>query len=274
MRIWILGSGSAGNSLLIESNETKILVDAGFAPSVIRKRLGSIGFAPESIQKVVVTHEHSDHVRGAAACARKWGWTIVATGGTRMMCSDWTDVTVEIVECGARCGIGDLEIETIPVPHDATEPIGMVVTSATSGVRAGIVYDLGHVTETIAASLDRLDVLILESNHDEHMLRAGPYPFGVQSRIAGSHGHLSNREAARTASRCVHPGLGNIVLAHLSEKCNEPKVALTTVGDAVRKTRFRGRLTAAQQSGVAGPFGRGSSGRQPHLPAEQLALAI
>jgi phosphoribosyl 1,2-cyclic phosphodiesterase len=146
------------------------------------------------------------------------------------------------------------------------------VTHSASGARAGIVYDLGYVSESISAALTDLEVLIIEANHDEQMLRAGPYPFMVQARIGGRMGHLSNRAAAATAAQCVHPGLKHVVLAHLSENCNEPKVALKTVGDALRRTRFRGRLTASAQHVAAGPFFVGAD-EVRRFPA-QLALGL
>lgn len=272
MRISVLGSGSSGNALLIEAGECRVLVDAGFKPRVLAQRLRAIGVQPESIQGVIVTHEHTDHAKGVAGCVEKWNWTVYATGGTRMMCSDWIGFPAQIVD---RCGkftVGDLEVQTIPVSHDATEPIAMVVTHSVTGARAGIVYDLGYISETVSRSLSDLELLILESNHDEHMLRAGPYPFLVQARIAGKMGHLSNGAAARAAADCVNPGLRHIVLAHLSENCNEPKLALKTVGDALRRTRFKGRLTASAQHAVVGPFtvGREEGSRG----SMQLALGI
>jgi phosphoribosyl 1,2-cyclic phosphodiesterase len=272
MKISILGSGSGGNAVLVESGDCRLLVDAGFKPRVIAQRLRAIGVAPESIHGVIVTHEHTDHAKGVAGCVEKWNWTVYATGGTRMMCSDWIGFPVQIVERSGRFSCGDLDVETIPVSHDATEPVGLIVTHAVTGARAGIVYDLGYVSETVSASLKDLEILILESNHDEQMLRAGPYPFMVQARIGGKMGHLSNRAAATAAAESVNPRLKHVVLAHLSENCNEPKVALKTVGDALRRTRFKGRLTASAQHTMAGPFtvGMDDVGRFPG----QLALSL
>lgn len=272
MRITILGSGSGGNSVLIESGECRVLVDAGFKPRVMAQRLRAIGVAPESVHGVIVTHEHIDHARGVAGCVEKWKWAVYSTGGTRMMCSDWTGFPVQIVEKTGVFSVGDLRMQMISVSHDATEPVGLVVTHSATGARAGIVYDLGYVSETIAASLKDLEVLIIESNHDEQMLRAGPYPFMVQARIGGRMGHLSNRAAAATAADSVNPGLKHIVLAHLSESCNEPGVALRTVGDSLRRTRFKGRLTASAQHTFAGPFTIGAD-EVGRLPA-QLALSL
>lgn len=272
MKISILGSGSGGNAVLIETGESRILVDAGFKPRVMAQRLRAIGVQPESVEAVIVTHEHTDHAKGVAGCVEKWHWKVFSTAGTRMMCSDWIGIPVQIVGKSEVFSVGNLHVQCVPVSHDATEPIGLVVTHAASGARAGIVYDLGFVSEAIASQLKDLEVLIVESNHDEQMLRAGPYPFLVQARIGGRMGHLSNSAAAETAAGCVHPGLKHIVLAHLSENCNEPKVALKTVGDALRRTKFKGRLTASAQHVMAGPFTIGADEVSRVTP--QLALGL
>ncbi len=272
MRLWVLGSGSNGNAVLVETARSRILVDAGFAPRILKKRLAVAGIHPESIEAVVVTHEHNDHAKGVAAAAQRWGWTIVSTAGTRMMCPEWASLKMILTPRKSTVEIGDFRLETVPVAHDATEPIGVIVTSLADGARAGIIYDLGHVSESVMRSLDRVDVLVIEANHDEGMLRAGPYPVSVQARIGGRFGHLSNRAAAHTAGQCIHAGLNNIVLAHLSENCNDPKTALRTVGDSLRRARFKGRLTAASQNRVVGPFTASAS--SPAFAPVQLALGL
>jgi phosphoribosyl 1,2-cyclic phosphodiesterase len=272
MKLWVLGSGSSGNAVLVEAAGSRILVDAGFAPRILKRRLAIAGVAPESIEAVVVTHEHTDHAKGVAAAAKRWGWTIVSTAGTRMMCPEWTGLKMILTPRKSTIEIGDFRLETIPVAHDANEPIGVIVTCLADGARAGILYDLGYVSNSVLRAMDRLDLLVLEANHDEGMLRAGPYPASVQMRIGGKFGHLSNRVAAQTAGQCMHPGLNNIVLAHLSETCNDPKTALKTVGDSLRRVRFKGRLTAAAQDRVVGPFSAGSS--SPASQPVQLGLGL
>ena len=273
MNLWVLGSGSSGNAVLVETGRSRILIDAGFAPRVLKRRLAVAGVAPESIEAVVVTHEHTDHMKGVAAAARKWGWTIVSTAGTRMMCPEWAGLSTILTPRKSTVTVGDFYLETVPVSHDANEPIGVIVTSLDEGVRAGIIYDLGHVTESVSRALDKLDILVLEANHDEGMLRAGPYPPSVQRRIAGHFGHLSNRGAAQAATQSIHVGLNNIVLAHLSENCNNPRTALNTVGEALRRARFKGRLTAASQDRVVGPFCAGTRSEAVSAPV-QLAFGI
>lgn len=275
MRVWVLGSGSGGNAVLIETESSRILVDAGFAPRTLRQRLAVTGVAPESIEAVIVTHEHADHARGVSAAAKKWGWKVVSTSGTRMMCPDWAGLDLVAGAPSAVIAIGEFQIEMVAVSHDASEPVAVVVTSAASGARAGIVYDLGHVSEALSHAMKGLDVLVLEANHDEGMLRAGPYPPSVRMRIAGRLGHLSNSAAGRAAADSTHSGLGNIVLAHLSESCNDARTALKTVGGQLRRTTFRGRVTAAAQGSVTGPFAAGSRGAGPGAAMPlQLALGI
>src|SRR3954469_7467796 len=270
MKLWILGSGSSGNSVLVETERSRILVDAGFSPRVLKQRLAHAGVAPESIEAVVVTHEHTDHIKGVASAARKWGWTIVSTAGTRMMCPNWSQLRTILTPRKSSVVVGDFHLETVPVSHDANEPIAVIVTSLGEGSRAGIVYDLGHVTETIYRALDKLDLLVIEANHDEGMLRAGPYPPSVQARIRGNFAHLTHAAAAETVVQCIHSGLNNIVLAHLSEQNNTPRAAMAAVGDSLRRGRFKGRLTAASQDKVVGPITVGASA----LAAAPLQLAL
>jgi phosphoribosyl 1,2-cyclic phosphodiesterase len=274
MRLWVLGSGSGGNAVLIETMRSRILVDAGFSPRVMKRRLAVAGVAPESIEAVVVTHEHADHMNGVAAAARKWGWTIVSTAGTRMMCPEWANLRTILTPRKSSVVVGDFHLETVPVSHDANEPIAVIVTSLGEGARAGIVYDLGHVGESVSRALDKLDILVIEANHDEGMLRAGPYPPSLQARIRGKFGHLSNRDAAQAASESIHAGLNNIVLAHLSEKNNNPRTALGTVGDSLRRARFKGRLTAASQSSVIGPISVAAGTTTDGAAPIQLALGL
>jgi phosphoribosyl 1,2-cyclic phosphodiesterase len=273
MRTWVLGSGSRGNAVVVECGDgAHILIDAGFPPSILARRLAAAGIAPEAIEAVVITHEHTDHMRGAAAAARKWGWALYATAGT---VAEWpgiadADVDVRAFEPGGRLTLGCADIETVAVSHDAAEPVAVVVTARKTGSRTAIAYDLGQVDQPLRRMLRDIDVLVLEANHDSGMLRTGPYPVSVQRRIASRTGHLSNDAAARLARDCTAAGLGELVLAHLSANCNEARVALGTVADALAPTAWRGRVHIAPQDEVAGPF-IGRSRRVSHV---QLALGL
>ena len=254
MNVWVLGSGSRGNAVLLECGDTRVLVDAGFNAAALAARLECIGVDPASINGVVITHEHHDHVRGAAAGAKKWGWSLFATEGTAANHAPLARADVRTFESGSTVAIGRLELRTVVVSHDAADPVAIVATSTHTGVRAGIAYDLGHVSHAVQKAFSDLDVLVLEANHDEGMLRAGPYPPSVRARIAGPYGHLGNQAAAKMARESMHRSLNHVVLAHLSESCNEARTAMTTVATALANTDFRGTMHVAPQDTVVGPF--------------------
>jgi phosphoribosyl 1,2-cyclic phosphodiesterase len=267
----MLGTGSRGNAVLLECGDSRLLIDAGFPARVLADRLKVIGVAPESIEAVVLTHEHTDHVRGAAAGARKWGWTLHATEGTVRAYPDLGEADAGTFESGATLTIGDFEVRTVPVSHDAEEPVAVVVTARRGGARVGVAYDLGCASEAVRAAFADLDVLVVEANHDGGMLRTGPYPLCVQHRIASRSGHLSNRAAASLVRACVQPTLGQVVLAHLSDSCNTADLARDAVVSALAGTRFRGLVDVATQDHVAGPYvPRARERRHSH----QLALEL
>lgn len=271
MRVWVLGSGSAGNAVLVESGDTRVLIDAGFPVRELAARLAAIGVSGESIESVIVTHEHTDHVRGVCAAARRWKWRVYASSGTLAGYPLLRGTCAHAFAAGDALELGDLTVQTVRTPHDGTEPVAVLATARASGIRAGIVYDLGHVPPSYHRLFERLDLLVLESNHDEGMLRAGPYPPVVQARIAGAFGHLSNRRSGMFARECVHAGLAQLVLAHLSERCNQPEIALASMREAVRGSRFRGTLSAASQREVCGPF---MAGRAGAFASRQLSLEL
>lgn len=273
MRVWTLGTGSRGNAVLLESGDDRLLVDAGYPPRTMARRLERIGVAPESITHVLVTHEHSDHARGAAACVRKWGWSLVTTDGTAAACPELLLETpsARTFTAGATLLIDGFEIETAATPHDASESVALCVTARATGARVGIAYDLGHANARVRALLRDLDLLVLESNHDDAMLRGGPYPWFLQSRISGPRGHLSNRDAGTLAAECMSRHLRTLVLAHISEPCNTPVLALQAMREALRRTKFTGTVDASAQDQVCGPYHAAAGARQ-RVRAVQLAL--
>jgi phosphoribosyl 1,2-cyclic phosphodiesterase len=260
--------------VLVESGNTRILIDAGFPVRELAKRLAAIGVSGESIESAIVTHEHTDHVRGVCAAAKRWKWAVYASTGTIAGYPMLKEICARPFAAGATIELGDITLQTVRTPHDGTEPVAVLATARSSGTRAGIVYDLGHVPPSYERIFERLDILVLESNHDEGMLRAGPYPPSVQSRIAGAHGHLSNRRAGVFARDCVHAGLSQLVLAHLSERCNEPGIALASMRTALARTSFRGGMQAASQSVACGPFSASRNGRATAAGASQLSLEL
>jgi phosphoribosyl 1,2-cyclic phosphodiesterase len=254
MRLWLLGSGSGGNAVLIESDDARILIDAGFGIRTLVARMKSAGIAPDSIDACLITHEHSDHVRGAAAGARRWGWALHATRGTIAASSDLSGAHAIPFAAGESLAFGGIDVATARTPHDAAEPVGVVVTERTTGARAAVCTDFGHVTGAVRHLCADVDILVLESNHDEGMLRAGPYPPVVQARIASDSGHLANRHAAALVRDSVSPRLKHVVLAHISQHCNQPELARAETERETRRTAFRGRIATASQDEVIGPF--------------------
>jgi len=271
VKLCVLGSGSKGNAVLMQAGNTRVLIDAGFSTREMAKRLRLIGVDPKSIEAVIVTHEHVDHVKGAISCAKKWGWQIYATEGTRGASVGLDEADTRSVASNGSIDIGDIEIRTVSTSHDAEEPIAIVATGKQSGVRAAIVYDLGVVTETIAKAIERVEILILESNYDGEMLRTGPYPAMLQRRIAGREGHLSNRCAALAAAACAHRGLAHLVLAHLSEVNNTPRLALETMERVLKRTVFRGKITPGAQDAPSCTI---SAARARDFSASQLSLRL
>ena len=254
MKLWVLGSGSSGNAVLIECGESRVLVDAGFGTRTLAGRLRAIGIAPASIEACIVTHEHTDHVKGAAAGARRWGWTVYASEGTVEAWPELQQSNCIGIARGATIDLSRMQVSTYATPHDAASPIGVRVTSRSTGASAVVCTDIGHVSDGVRALCREADLLVLESNHDEGMLRAGPYPPSVRARIASRTGHLSNTACASLVRDVVHADLAHVVLAHLSENCNDHGLAHATTATALRRTRFRGRLSVAMQHDVVGPF--------------------
>lgn len=231
MRFASLGSGSRGNSLVVESGQTRILVDIGFGPVEIARRLRRLGLAADDIDAVLVTHEHSDHISGALACSRRFGWSIHMTQGTLSGIRDCGDsAAIRVIDRHSEFSVGDVAVHPFPVPHDAREPTQFVLSDGDR--RLGILTDAGHVTQFMVAMLDGCDALVLECNHDLAMLERGRYPPALKRRIAGELGHLDNEAAASLLSRIERKNLRHIVAAHLSEHNNTPakaRAALATV---------------------------------------------
>lgn len=272
MKVWVLGSGSRGNAVVVESGDCRIMVDVGFGPRILTQRLQSIGLEPEMIDACVITHEHSDHIRGAARAARRWHWPLFVTEGTyansRLASLETPAATFR---AGRTFEFSGLLVETFRTPHDATEPIGVVVTSQQTGARAAILTDIGCASPTVRRMIRDVDILVIESNHDEQMLWNGSYPPSLQRRIASRVGHLSNSDCASLVSASVTPRLRQIVLAHLSEENNTPRLAYDAMRTALRSTAFRGALIPASQDCVAGPFV--PSGTRTRV-AQQLSLGL
>jgi phosphoribosyl 1,2-cyclic phosphodiesterase len=249
MKVAALGSGSGGNAYLIATAGTRILIDAGFSARQIAQRLEQLSVAPETIEGIVVTHDHGDHTRGIGVFARKFGTPLHLTSGTAKACAALLrgSETIHTYTPGFHFTIGDLRIDPFLTVHDAVDPVAITVTGIGCGTRVGIATDLGRPTAGVRHSLSRCDFLILEANHDEELLRTGSYPASVQARIASSHGHLSNHAAATLARELLHPRLAGVFLAHLSQECNRPELARGVVEGELKRAGWKGFLEVIRQ---------------------------
>lgn len=281
MRVATLGSGSRGNSVYIECGETRFLVDAGFSGSEIARRLAVLGVDPGSIQGIVVTHEHRDHTSGVGVAARRWGWPLYMSRRTATACRSLLsgEEEVRIFEREATFRIGGVEVHAFLTSHDAADPLAVTLTDSESGLKIGVATDLGRPTGPVRNALRACHFLVLEANHDDLLLRDGPYPWSVKERIGGSRGHLSNRMAAELAAELHHPELGGVLLAHMSEECNDGPLALRTVAEALSRMDYRGLIDVATQErptplyDVAALRSRVMDGEQLHLFASGSGCA-
>lgn len=230
-RFALLGSGSRGNATVVEGGSTRLLVDCGFPVREIDARAQGIGFDPGSLDAILVTHEHTDHIGGVARLARAYGIPVYLTHGTAAARSDWDGCTLFRVSPHEGFRLGEIEVQPFPVPHDAREPCQFAF--AHGGRRLGIVSDLGRITPHVARSLDACEALLLECNHDVAMLAAGPYPESLKRRVGGDWGHLSNAQAAGLLRAMDRSRLRTLVLTHLSEKNNTPELARAAVCEAL-----------------------------------------
>ncbi|MFO7593098.1 MAG: MBL fold metallo-hydrolase [Pseudomonadota bacterium] len=233
MRFALLGSGSKGNASLVESGQTRLLIDCGFSVKELEGRMARLGVEADSIDAVLVTHEHNDHLAGVGAFARKYGKPVWLTAGTAKGAAGRLGLLPQcrLLNCHREFAIGDLQVTPFPVPHDAREPCQFVFTNGDK--RLGLLTDSGRSTQHIEQQLSACDALILESNHDTGMLRKGPYPPRLQARVGGELGHLSNDQAAAILQRIDCSSLQHLVAAHLSEKNNLPELATSALSEAL-----------------------------------------
>jgi phosphoribosyl 1,2-cyclic phosphodiesterase len=248
VRFTILGSGSSGNCAYVETENARVLIDAGFTPRQIRQRLASIGRAPESLSAILITHEHADHVSGLFGLAEKLQIPIFCNRDTQDAivwalkerwngrCDPLFDgpektaadflarLQWRLFQTGDRFELGDLLVETFPIPHDAQDPVGFLLRTGAGNF--GFVTDLGHMTKLVAERVRPANVLVLESNHDVKMLQASRRSWSLKQRILGRHGHLSNEDAADAVAQIMSDGLKHLYLAHLSRECNRPELAM------------------------------------------------
>ena len=315
VRFTVLASGSKGNCTVVTGGRTRILVDCGLSCRELFRRMKLMEEEPETLNAILITHEHSDHVNGVAVTARKLGIPVYFTEGThrawmrwlsprkQMTYAQWLEQTrkqaaerqaeaeaaadegepdesdlvetmvapqqaaepvkepakakdptslpaVEYFVAGEPFQIGDISVSPFTTPHDAADPCGFVFESAADHARMAIATDLGYMPPNVKAALRRIDVLLLESNHDLDMLKDGPYPWSVKQRVLSRVGHLSNHATAEFLARDYDGGAHTIVLGHLSEQNNDPSLALLAAEQALagRMSLLGNRILLAQQS--------------------------
>lgn len=243
MRFALLGSGSAGNATLIEAGGTRVLVDCGFNLRDSVQRLQRLDVDPASIDALLVTHEHGDHLAGVGRLARRYHIPVYMTHGSHAAWQDRGVASAVHFDPHTGFSIGALQIQPYPVPHDAREPCQYVI--AHRGLRVGILSDAGHITPHMREVLDGCDALMLECNHDPQLLADGPYPPRLKARVGGRFGHLANAQAAALLRQIDCKRLQHLVLTHLSTTNNTPELALAAVAAVIGT--LDGRLGCASQ---------------------------
>lgn len=224
-RFTILGSGSRGNCAYLETDDVRLLIDAGFSARQIRTRLATIGRSPESLTAILITHEHSDHVQGLAGFD-KLKLPIYCNRLTKDAIEFQMGIRLEsrLFETGTSFDIGDVSVESFTIPHDAQDPVGFLIRTATANI--GFLTDLGHTTTLVINRIKPANALVLEANYDVKLLQDDTKrPWSIKQRISGRHGHLSNDAAANAIEELVSADLKHLYLGHLSQDCNRPELA-------------------------------------------------
>jgi phosphoribosyl 1,2-cyclic phosphodiesterase len=253
VRFCVLASGSSGNSAFLATSKTRILIDAGLSVRELTRRLAEIGEKPEDLDAVVVTHEHSDHVSGLARLVR---WREKKKKALPIFVSrltapaiDWADVPappVEHFQAGSGWMIGNIAVESFTIPHDAVDPVGFCFHA--EGVKIGVATDLGYMPDSIRIHLRRVQMLLLESNHDLEMLKVGPYPWSVKQRVMGRNGHLSNSHTCDYLESGLDSGVQTLILGHLSEHNNHPEIVRMGAEQSLQLRGLAPRLVIAEQT--------------------------
>jgi phosphoribosyl 1,2-cyclic phosphodiesterase len=232
MRVCLLASGSKGNSLLVESGHTRLLIDAGLSARELRRRLELVGVAVENIDALLITHEHTDHVRGLGPLVRQFDLPVyLQTDLARQLADVGKPQCVQEFVAGEDFTVNDLTVRPFAVTHDSLAPVGFTFSGEQGKI--GLATDLGVATRLVTESLRGCRALVLETNHDEEMLRDGPYPWPLKQRVRSAHGHLSNRAGSFLLQSLLWEGLETVFLGHLSETNNRPELALKSVNQVL-----------------------------------------
>lgn len=240
-----MASSSAGNSVFVGTERTRILIDAGLSKKQILLRLASIGEEASKLDAIFITHEHSDHIAGLPALARGVKAPVFLTKRTAPLI-EWNGEVpqIEQFQAGQTIELGQFSIQSFTIPHDAEDPVGFTVQ--TKGLKFGLATDLGYMPESVKWHLEGSHILLLESNHDLDMLKAGPYPWAVKQRVLSRKGHLSNDLACDFIRTELSREVQTLILGHLSEHNNHPSIAEISAVQALEARRATPRLVVAR----------------------------
>lgn len=243
--VCVLASGSKGNAVYISDGTTSLLIDAGLSAIALERRLRSKDLDPASLDAIVVSHEHADHVQGVGPLSRRYGLPVYINAATLASARPRLGKLCEtrVFDRGLDFSVGDLHLHPFSLSHDASDAVGFAIRSRAAKI--GIATDLGVATQLVTHHLRECSLLIMEANHDHKMLEQGPYPWHVKQRIKSRTGHLSNEACRDLLGELCHRGLRHVVLAHLSETNNDPEKALAVVAGALPGNHTR--LTVARQ---------------------------
>ncbi len=264
-----LASGSSGNCLLMTDGHTHILVDAGISARRICKALRELGIEPGDLAGILVTHEHSDHIAGIATLTKQLALPVYASHAAGRQLAyriAFLDECLHTFSPGEGFEVGRFAVESFPTQHDTEQSVGYAVTSG--GLRAAVATDLGEVTDAVRRGVRGAHLLVCETNHDVEMVRSGPYPYYLQERILGGHGHLCNEDGAALALLAAEEGASTVVLAHLSAENNTPARAYHAV-----KTRLEAAGVDTGRDVLVEVAPRSETGRSYRVGEHAHALA-
>jgi phosphoribosyl 1,2-cyclic phosphodiesterase len=253
VKFCVLASGSSGNAALLATESTRILVDAGLSMRELGRRMLAAGENLEDLDAILLTHEHSDHISGVPVLARRMKkptpFFMTRLTGPAI---DWEHSVpvLEPFQAGANFRIGDIEVQSFSVPHDAIDPVGFCFQA--QGVRIGVATDLGYIPASVKYHLNRCDLLLIEANHDLEMLKVGPYPWSVKQRVMSRVGHLSNTVTCDFLADELDSRAQHVILGHVSEANNHPEIVRAMAEEALeRRGFFAPRISVAEQTQIS-----------------------